>query len=200
MYVDIENSQNLKSTTWEDDLEAATKEIFVSMWKVDLMRTCSKRGEAGNKLRTYNLFKSAFEYEPYLTVVGNRDKRVLLTKFRIGICPLRIETGRYEIIGSHKGVIASERVCLVCGGAEVEDEYHFLLKCPVYNHTRLHMLNTVKETCKISDSQLEGTIHDPSQLFASIMKSKDRQVINSVADYIWDAYLIREKALLDRHR
>jgi len=165
-----------------------------------LMRTYSKRGEAGNKLRTYNLFKSSFEYEPYLTIVGNRDKRVLLTKFRIGICPLRIETGRYEITGGHKGVLASERVCLVCNRAEVEDEYHFLLRCPVYDHRRVHMLNTVKETCKMSDSQLESTLHDPSQLFASIMKCKDRKVVDSVADYIWDAYLIRERVLLDRSR
>ena len=56
--------------------------------------------DGGNKLRTYRLFKSSIAHEPYLNVVNNRDKRILLTKFRIGICPLRSETGRYENVGN----------------------------------------------------------------------------------------------------
>ena len=118
-YIDNEDSQNSESTAWEDAIEVATKVVFVSTWEADLMRITSQRGEGGNKLRTYNLFKASFQYEPYLNIIANRDKCVLLTKFRIGICPLRIETGRYEIIEGRKGILASERVCLVCNGSEI---------------------------------------------------------------------------------
>ena len=90
----------------------------------------------GNKLRTYNLYKGEFEYEAYLSVIKNRDKRILTTKLRIGICPLRVETGRYENIGARKRIEPRERVCLVCGSGEIEDEFHFMMKCSVYNDER----------------------------------------------------------------
>ena len=197
---DSQSSQTSKSTSWEADIDEAVTLLFISSWQADLMRVGSKRGEGGNKLRTYNLFKSVFECEPYLKLVANRDKRVLLSKFRIGICPLRIETGRYEIVGTNKGLLASERTCLVCNGSEIEDEFHFLLKCPAYNTRRLHMLSIYKEIHKVSDSQLVDMFDDPSQLFASIMSSKKKEVIHSVGDYIWDSHLIREHILLDRNR
>ena len=140
------------------------------------------------------------EYEPYLKYVENRDKRILLTKFRIGICPLRIETGRYEIIGTSKGIIASERTCLVCNGQEVEDEFHFLLECPVYNMRRVKMLNIFRDSCRFSERELEEMMYNLNHLFISIMSSHNENVINGLADFIWDAFLIREKVLLERSR
>ena len=188
------------STTWEDGVEEATKAMFISTWKADLSRIHAKKGEGGNKLRTYNLFKSSFAYEKYLDCVDNRDKRVLLTKFRIGICPLRIETGRYENVGDRKCIPANERTCLVCNSGDIEDEFHFLLKCPEYAARRLHMLNVYKGISNVTDDQIMGMSNDRSQLFASIMSSKDKMVICSVADYLWEAYMMREHVLLDRNR
>ena len=174
--------------------------MFISTWKADLSRIHAKKGEGGNKLRTYNLFKSSFAYEKYLDCVDNRDKRVLLTKFRIGICPLRIETGRYENVGDRKCIPANERTCLVCNSGDIEDEFHFLLKCPEYAAWRLHMLNVYKGISNVTDDQIMGMSNDRSQLFASIMSSKDKMVICSVADYLWEAYMMREHVLLDRNR
>ena len=75
-----------------------------------------------------------------------------------------------------------------------------MLKCPAYNTRRLHMLSIYKEIHKVSDNQLVDMFDDPSQLFASIMSSKKKEVIHSVGDYIWDSHLIREHILLDRSK
>ena len=95
-----------------------------------------------NKLRTYALFKRDLALEPYLLAIEDRDKRVLLSKFRIGICPLRIETGRYEQVARNKrGLPEKERVCKCCIHASdmVENENHFLLLCPAYVSERQHL-------------------------------------------------------------
>jgi hypothetical protein len=44
-------------------------------------------------------------------------------KFRCGVAPLRVETGRYERKAVH------ERTCLYCINY-VEDEFHVLMLCP----------------------------------------------------------------------
>jgi hypothetical protein len=51
--------------------------------------------------------------------------RSALAKFRCGVAPLWIETGRYE----NKNV--NERVCFICHD-QIEDEKHVLLDCPLY--------------------------------------------------------------------
>ena len=56
-----------------------------------------------------------------------------------GICPLRIETGRYEVVSTifgmryKKGLLAEERKCLCCILDKFEDGYFFLLQCPFFN-------------------------------------------------------------------
>jgi hypothetical protein len=55
--------------------------------------------------------------------------RSAFAKFRCGVAPLRIETGRYE----NKNV--NERVCFICHD-QIEDEKHVLLDCPLYADLR----------------------------------------------------------------
>jgi hypothetical protein len=80
-----------------------------------------------------------FRREPYLSVLYS-DQRNLITKFRISAHQLRIETGRYERKKNQAGKISilekEEKVCLYCNLSKVEDESHFLLECPLYNHER----------------------------------------------------------------
>ena len=59
-----------------------------------------------------------------------------MTKFRISAHSLRIQTGRYER-KPNKGnklikIVREERTSLYCNNNDVEDEMHFLLKCPLY--------------------------------------------------------------------
>ena len=55
--------------------------------------------------------------------------RKCITKFRLSSHNLAIETGRY--IGTDQ----SKRTCFSCVD-EIEDEYHFILVCPLYNSLR----------------------------------------------------------------
>ena len=63
-----------------------------------------------------------------------------MTKFRISAHSLRIETGRYERKPNKENklikIVREERTCLYCNNNDVEDEMHFLLKCPLYSIER----------------------------------------------------------------
>ena len=64
------------------------------------------RGAGLNKLRTYNKFKQVFEVEPYVLESNmSRGRRSALAKFRCGVAPIRLETGRYENLS------VEQRVC-----------------------------------------------------------------------------------------
>ena len=54
----------------------------------------------------------------------------LLTKFRLSAHQLRIEQGRYT------GTARQDRLCEFCNLNEIEDEYHFILICPLYKNLR----------------------------------------------------------------
>ena len=64
-----------------------------------------------------------------------------MTKFRISTHSLSIETGRYERKPNKENklikILREERTCLYCiNNNDVEDEMHFLLKCPLYSVER----------------------------------------------------------------
>ena len=60
-------------------------------------------------------------------------ERSLISQLRLGILPLRIETGRFI------GLEVQERLCEVCDNNQVEDEAHFLFDCETYNDLRNDM-------------------------------------------------------------
>ena len=78
------------------------------------------RGNGRNKLRTYSLFKNTYTEENYVKLIMQRTHRSAFAKFRMGVAPLRIDTGRYERLEEN------ERVCFTCDDA-VESEEHVLL-------------------------------------------------------------------------
>ena len=58
--------------------------------------------------------------------IMTRSHRSALVKFRCGVAPIRLETGRYEKL------LVNERFCPFCLDC-VEDECHVILECPVYS-------------------------------------------------------------------
>ena len=85
--------------------------------------------ENSSKLRTYALFKTKPGIEKYLIDIKNVSIRQEVTKFRLSNHRLAIETGRYD------GLQPDKRFCPFCPD-EVENEAHFLFKCPVLRHIR----------------------------------------------------------------
>lgn len=96
-------------------------------------------GRGGNKLRTYKLFKAVYRVEPYCQLFLPVKHRSAFSKFRCGVAPLRLETGRFE------GLEVEQRICPVCG-LSVEDEKHVLLECSFYQDLRTKLF---KKACEI---------------------------------------------------
>ena len=86
----------------------------------------------------------------------------IITCFRLSAHNLNIEIGRRNNIGRRS------RLCTMCNVGDVEDEFHFILKCPFYKElrekyikvfyyripsvfklTKLLSVNNVKELCNL---------------------------------------------------
>ncbi len=64
-----------------------------------------------------------------------RKHRSYLAQYRCGILLLSIETGRWGSIP------LEDRICKMCDSLVVEDEYHFIFHCSLYNNIRDHSCN-----------------------------------------------------------
>ena len=104
------------------------QEKHVSEWLESLNNVTGPSGRGGNKLRTYRLFKQNYETESYCSFVMPPRHRAAFSKFRCGVAPLRIETGRYERLN------VSDRKCPFCDN--IEDESHVFLDCFLYDDIR----------------------------------------------------------------
>ena len=83
-----------------------------------------------SRLRLYSKYKENNEQEMYLNLIQNKTYMQTLSRFRLSSHQLEIDTGRH--IGSDR----DQRLCRKCKIRMIEDEYHFLLTCPLYNDLR----------------------------------------------------------------
>ena len=100
------------------------------IWSDKIMRESALRGPGRNKLRTYRGFKNKIFVEPYLKVRMQRPYRAALAKFRSGVAPLKIETGRYS------NTPECERLCTLCNENCIENEVHVVTQCQLYQDIR----------------------------------------------------------------
>ncbi len=75
------------------------------------------------KLRTFQEIYNEQNYKGIVYSRLSRRQRSLVVKFKTGILPLGIETGRFN------DTPIENRLCCICDDALLEDEYHFLLYC-----------------------------------------------------------------------
>ena len=136
MYTNLENS--ICRQTLVKCIENATFQQFKCQWSDAVNRDQARTGNGGNKLRSYKLFKNEFLTETYVKLILPSKHRSAFCKFRSGVAPLRIETGRYERIAEE------QRVCPFCRDC-VENEMHVLTKCPVYEDIRNEVFNKASE-------------------------------------------------------
>lgn len=102
------------------------------------------------KLCTYFTYKDTFKFEEYLHI-KKFTYRQILCKFRISAHSLRIETGRYEKTkdssGNYSKLEKENRICKFCNLRMVEDEFHFLLNCPLYSDIRHNFIDNIQRNC-----------------------------------------------------
>ena len=83
-----------------------------------------------SRLSMYSRYKHDFQFESYLDTIHDKQFRIALTKFRLSSHDLAIERGRFE------NIPRDERICRYCNLNMIENEYHFLLVCPLYGDLR----------------------------------------------------------------
>jgi hypothetical protein len=153
---------------------------------------------AHHKLRTYALFKCYLGCEMYLSVIRDVYKRQLVSRLRMGVLPLRIESGRYEGNGvkGSRGIPVEFRVCLCCGTCKVEDEIHFVLECCSFSIERKRLLDVcVREM----GAEFIVPLSDVRSCFVKIMQSESKEVICALGDYVYIAYLRRAQLMKSIH-
>ena len=80
-------------------------------------------------------------FDVYWLYSGISD-RINLTRLRISAHQLRIERDRYER-KNNLLLPESERICKCCNTNAIENELHFVMSCPLYNHIRLKLLKNL---------------------------------------------------------
>ena len=121
-----------------------------------------------SKLRNYGLFKKDKGFEPYLVEIKNTSIRKIVTKFRLSNHKLMIEVGR------HQGLNIEDRLCPLCRDS-VENEFHFLFSCPIYQYQRVLFLNPI--TTKHPNFPLWSNAHK----MELIMTNTNYDVANYIA-------------------
>ena len=84
--------------------------------------------------RLYKHIKMNFKLESYL-FMNNKAFRMAITKIRLSSHLFMIERGRW---GSNS-LARNERLCQICNC--IEDEFHVLVECPIFNNERTGLLN-----------------------------------------------------------
>ena len=120
-------------------INCALKELYDGKWHEKLVSDHAVRGreEGGNKLRTYRKFKKEYATEQYVSVINQKKYRSAYAKFRCGVAPIKIETCRYGL----QRVPVEQRLCETCH--VVEDEFHVVMECTLYDDIRKDCLNHI---------------------------------------------------------
>ena len=124
-------------------LQEKEVELFKRNWSYDLNNVNRTNGTQ-SKQRSYKLFKSQYESESYITENLPVQHRSARAKFRCGVAPIRIETGRNERLA------LNIRLCNHCNS--IESEKHEICECPLYDDLRNSLFEKAKLVIQNFDS------------------------------------------------
>ena len=139
-------------TNLEDDVM-----VDLDVLKARLTRS-NKTGwllEASSKTKLRTFVQIYNELEPKAIIQANlpRNHRSLLSKLKLGVLPLAIETGRW------KDTPLELRTCKACDQGFLEDEYHFLLHCDAFVQTRTELFDELeKQAGELVERTNEGIV------------------------------------------
>ena len=154
-----------------EKVEECLRNNYASVWK-------DKVGDKF-KLRTYVTFKTDCNVSRFITINLKRSHRALFSQFRLGILPLRIETGRFS------RTPVEDRICQICNSLFIEDEKHFLLHCNVYNDLRHGLFQSVLRTTP------DFSTFNDDEKFCILLESECR----ATARFIYQAFQKRKSLL-----
>ena len=131
------------------------------------------------KLGVYCMYKTELCVEKYLLLDMPRHFKSVLANVRVGNHDLEIERGRQ--LNKRR----DERYCKFCltrNQMFVEDEYHVIFECLLYNDLR----HTYIE---------DNTIPRNLFTFCSLLSSENVNVIKKTAKYLYHAFALRKSSM-----
>ena len=196
---DFKNCVRNNRVNWSHNIKVILESInkgydFINMNSVNINQVtellCNNQSETWKndiklkpKLRSYIEFKENYCTEKYIMYNLDRYERSLMSQLRLGILPLRIETGRF------KNEPVNERICMMCNNNNVESEYHFLFHCTAYNDQRQIFYNKLLNINKNSLINMEDK---------NKMKILCNDNVRKFAKYLKLIYNVRQNTIYDK--
>ena len=137
------------------------------------------------KAITYCKFKFNVSLENYLYQLKNIRHKIALTRLRLSNHNLLIETGRHL----RPRVERNERKCFICRN-KIENEFHFVIKCPLYSCERKALYKALANNSK----HFESLSSDELKFFF-IMTNEDKDVLSKLAKFTFNSMQLREKVI-----
>lgn len=123
-----------------------------------------------DRYASYSDITRTFGKAAYIDFMDIYCFRVAFSQIRLGVLPINNNMNRY-------GNNMNDSMCPFCFG-QAEDERHFLVICPVYNHLRMRFFNNVD-------------YHDVSEM----LDGNDVLVSRNVSKYVFHAMKFRKQVL-----
>ena len=192
---DADNNKSYSGTNWAYQVKhildsIGLSNIWIQQYDIDIPFNLIKQRildiykqtwyvavNNSNRLLLYSRYKHEFIFEKYLDFIVEKKYRIALSQFRLSSHDLEIERGRYA------DVDRADRICHFCNNNQIENEYHFLLICPLYSELRkLYMKRYYYQWPTLNK-------------FDKLMSSNNKTVVVKLAKYIYFASQLRKQTL-----
>ena len=143
----------------------------------NFIQNWNSRLEESSRATFYTRINS-FQFQHYLNFIKVKKYRNALSRLRCSSHRLEIESGRW-----HRPIRkpVDERKCKNCN--VVENEFHFLFECPLYNELRIHYLDSY-------------FYENPNQFkLKQLFQSTQEKQIIDLSIFIYKAFTLRNSVL-----
>lgn len=153
-------------------------EAFLKQFKSRLRDTAQQdwRSRIENSSRSlfYRNISVNLKFKEYINTIEVKSHRQALCRLIVSSHPLRIESGRWD------RTEIQNRTCHMCP-SKLEDEYHFVLVCPLYSNLRRDFIKRFYWSRPSMDK------------FVKLITDESKKQIKGLAKYVYLAFQERAR-------
>ena len=109
-----------------------------------------------------------------------------MARLRLSAHNLHIETGRYNSLAERKE--PENRICMYCNQGACEDEFHFIIKCSLYDVYREELYKYVTDRFPFFIDYRD------TEQFIWLMSSLDAEIIKAVTLFNTNCFIRRKRS------
>ena len=149
--------------------------VFKQRLRDNFIQGWNEQLEESSRANTYKI-NAEFSFKNYLDFVTVRKFRYALTRLRVSSHRLEIEAGRWH---KPNKTPVETRKCLFCNS--LEDEFHFILECPLYQDLRQEHINRY------------FGVRPNIPKFIELLQSENKKIIRNLSVYIFESFKLRNE-------